>query len=119
MSLSADRCAFTSDVAKLIRFANDNGYACALDQVKRTAAEAVANAKAGTGIVNSLHCSGMAVDMLLYKGGVYLTRTEDYRPLGEYWQALSPRNRWGGDWDDDGVADKNDTDGNHFERRIG
>lgn len=63
----------------------------------------VDNGKA-SGVRNSLHQLCLAVDLKLFKEGIYLTRTEDYRSLGEFWEALAPDCRWGGHF----------SDGNHF-----
>ena|SRR3990167_5151667 len=59
------------------------------------------NGKAG-GIRNSLHGLSLAADLKLFMNGVYLTRTEDYRPAGEYWEKQG--GTWGGRF----------SDGNHF-----
>jgi hypothetical protein len=60
------------------------------------------NGKAN-GIRGSLHELKLAVDLLLFKDGVYLTQTEDYREAGEYWE-LTFGGAWGGRFND----------GNHF-----
>lgn len=57
------------------------------------------------GAKNSLHCQRLAVDLNLFKDGRYLSKTEDHRELGRYWETLHPLNRWGGRSDD----------GNHYE----
>jgi hypothetical protein len=54
----------------------------------------------------SLHYLGLANDLALYIDGVYQTKTEAYRPLGERWKLQAPDNRWGGDF--------KVKDGNHF-----
>jgi hypothetical protein len=58
----------------------------------------------GVGSDTSLHIYKLAVDLLLFKDGVYLTETPDYRELGEFWENLHPDCRWGGRFED----------GNHF-----
>jgi hypothetical protein len=117
MSLSEERCRFTEDVAALLYFARTfrEGHAVALDQVKRTLDEAKANAAKGTGIIKSLHVSGLAVDLLLYVDGAYQTDTDAYRHLGDWWKARRAENRWGGDFHNAKGEPK--PDGNHFERR--
>ncbi len=64
-------------------------------------------AKQGKGIVNSLHRKRLAVDINLFKGNKFLSETESYREIGEYWESLHPLNRWGGRFQD----------GNHFEMK--
>lgn len=54
----------------------------------------------GSGIRNSLHEYSLAVDTNLFKNDVYLTRTEDWRQIGEYWEQLHPDCRWGGRFGD-------------------
>jgi hypothetical protein len=115
VTLSEERGAFTADVAALIFEANSRvGWMCALDETKRPPAVAVAYAKAGKGIRASKHCDGLAADLLLYIDGVYQDRTQAYAPLGTWWKARRPQNRWGGDFHDAKGAPK--PDGNHFER---
>lgn len=95
-TLSTKRCRFTSQLARLVVWAESQGLSVALDQVKRTQSEADANAASGLGISDSLHRLGLAADILLYRNGIYQAHTEDYHPLGVYWESLSPDARWGG-----------------------
>ena len=53
---------------------------------------------------NSFHYVRLAVDLNLFKDGVFLEKTEDHEPLGEYWESLDPQCSWGGRWND----------GNHY-----
>jgi len=108
MKLSEKRALFTQLLAQLILWAGtQDRVSVALDQVKRTQAEADANAKSGAGISNSLHLLGLAGDLILYKDGKYMDKSEDYKFLGDYWKSLHPLCRWGGDF-------KSRPDGNHF-----
>lgn len=53
----------------------------------------------------SLHYFGCAGDLILYDmEGKYITDTETYQPLGEFWESLDENCRWGGRF----------RDGNHF-----
>ncbi len=52
----------------------------------------------------SVHKWKLAKDLFLMLGKKYLTKTEDYRDPGEYWETLHPLCRWGGRF----------KDGNHF-----
>lgn len=108
MTLAEKRCALLDDLCALRTFvATLPGHRIALDQVKRTQAEADANKASGAGISNSLHLLGLAADVLLYVNGVYQTSTAAYAPLGAFWKSLRPGNCWGGDF-------RPKIDGNHF-----
>ena len=50
----------------------------------------------------SLHKKRLAIDLNLFKDGVYLTSTDDHLPLGEYWESIG--GSWGGRFND----------GNHY-----
>jgi hypothetical protein len=79
-------------VAKLIFFADENGYELTFGD---------AYAKTGHS-KNSFHYKRLAIDLNLFKNGKYLTETEDHRLLGEYWKSIG--GTWGGKWND----------GNHY-----
>jgi hypothetical protein len=51
---------------------------------------------------NSNHYIRLAIDLNLFKDGKYLDKTEDHRPLGEFWESLG--GTWGGHFQD----------GNHY-----
>lgn len=107
MTLRAKRVAFTRMVARLIEEADVLGYEIALNEVLRSQAQAIANAAAGTGIKASLHLIGLAVDVALYRGTEYLTKSDDYCQLGEWWERQSTEAYtlcWGGRFGD----------GNHY-----
>jgi len=104
MKLSEKRVLFTRLLAELILWASSEGYDLALDQVKRSEAEAKANAAKGKGISNSLHILGLAADLNLYIKGVYQETTEAHKKIGEKWKTMHPLARWGGDFND----------GNHY-----
>lgn len=85
---------FTRLVGVLIGWIYANGYEATFGEAWRTPEQAALNAKKGSGIVNSLHTRRLAVDLLLFKDGVYLTKTEDYEPVGKAWEDLG--GSWGG-----------------------
>lgn len=106
-SLRDQRVRFTKSVARLIDQAVALGFQPALAEVQRGQVQAVAYAQSGKGTMNSLHISGLAVDLILYAAnGAYLEDTESYRPLGEWWEKLGSDYRWGGRF--------KRADGNHF-----
>ncbi|MDY4387759.1 M15 family metallopeptidase [Pectobacterium aroidearum] len=96
---------FAQMLAKLILWADTQGYELTYGEAYRTPEQAKLNAQSGKGIANSLHTQRLAVDLNLFINDVYKTRTEDYLPLGEYWESL------GGSW---GGRFKSRPDGNHF-----
>lgn len=76
-----------------------------IGEVWRSPEEAQRNATDGDGIPNSLHCVRLAIDLNLFRGGKFLTRSGEYREMGEYWKSLSTAEllcRWGGDFPGDG-----------------
>jgi hypothetical protein len=111
MSLSEQQRAFCLNVAKLIIWAYDNGYEFTFGEALRTPEQAAHNAQTGSGIANSLHLIKLAIDLNLFKDGVYQTDSAAYKPIGDYWKSLNPINAWGGDFAK--------PDGNHFSSSYG
>jgi len=95
---------FAGNVARLIAFIFAQGYTCTLSEAYRTKEQAEWNAQKGIGSANSLHCKRLAIDLNIFKDGVYLTKSDDYEFAGEYWYSIHEDNRWGGAGGD----------GNHF-----
>jgi len=93
-------------VAKLIDYAYAQGYELTVGEGYRTPEQAALNAQHGSGIANSLHTLRLAIDLQLFKDGIYLTAPEPYQPLGEFWKNLDPDCAWGGDF--------KSRDANHF-----
>ena len=58
-------------------------------------------------MAGSLHYKGLAKDILLFKDGIYLSKTEDHKEFGEYWESLG--GSWGGRF----------SDGNHYSMAFG
>jgi hypothetical protein len=102
MTLGEKQRKFTRMVGQLIAWSYEHGYELTFGDAYRDPAQAKANAAAGKGIASSLHCVRLAIDLNLFKDGVYQTTTEAYTPLGEYWESLG--GAWGGRFND----------GNHF-----
>ncbi len=83
------------------------GYEVTLGEAHRPEWVAAEYAKQGKGSTKSLHIYRLAIDLMLFKDGKYLDKTEDHEPVGVYWKSLHPDNRWGGDI-------KRLPDGNHY-----
>lgn len=98
MNLREARCMFSRLIGKIIEKAYELDLEPAFDEVTNHQNKGHSSA--------SLHYSGCAADILLYKNSTYLIKTEDYRALGEYWESLHPFCKWGGRF--------KKADGNHF-----
>ena len=90
--LGEKRALFTSLVPRLIDKMIEDGYTPLMgkDGLKH--------------MKNSLHFEGLAIDIDLFKDGVYLTKTDDHLIFGQFWESLDDSCRWGGRWGD----------GNHY-----
>jgi len=104
MTLRQKQSLFARCVALLIQEAERQGYEVTLGEAYRSPEEAARLAKAGKGIVNSLHGQRLAIDLNLFKDGKYLSSTKAHEPLGNWWEYLHPLCRWGGRFND----------GNHY-----
>lgn len=110
MKLSEQQQRFARDVAKLIKFINDQGFSCTFGEAFRTQEQAALYAAQGLGIEDSLHCKRLAIDLNLFnEHGDYLPNSTLYKPFGDYWESLDSMNKWGGKF--------KRADGNHFERK--
>ena len=110
ISLREKQSRFALLVARLIQEADRRGYAVTFGEAYRSPEEAARLAKAGKGISKSLHTQRLAIDLNLFKDGVYLGASEAYRPLGEWWEGQSTTEIqccWGGRFTPR-------SDGNHF-----
>lgn len=133
--LSDKQKQFTRDVVQLLQFAWEMGYEIAFGEALRSDEQAAINSIGqegrervaqlldgefpelskrirnngkNNGILLSIHQDKLAIDLALFKNGVYLTETEDYRLLGEHWLSIAADNRWGGHF----------RDGNHFSKEY-
>lgn len=125
-NLGALQRRFTLSLAKLIVHIYDSGFEASVAESYRSDEQAELNAltdagrirvalltkgefpslaaaiKASTshGIKASVHRNRLAQDLNLFKNGVFLTSSIDYKQFGDWWKALNPEARWGGDWGD-------------------
>ena len=96
---------FTLMAAKLIEHIYASGYQATFgDAYRDPSVHGPMGAKKihSYSAANSCHKLRLAVDLQIFKDGVYLTRTEDYTFAGKYWESLG--GTWGGRFND----------GNHF-----
>jgi hypothetical protein len=104
MTLGEKQELFAFLLPRLLDQAHALGFKCRMGECWRPPETAALYAQQGKGISNSVHTIKLAVDLLLFRAGAYLTNSEDYRTLGEWWESLHPLCRWGGRF----------RDGNHF-----
>lgn len=107
MTLGEKQRLFMKLLGEFLVWVYQQGYEVAGGELERPKAQAEANAASGAGIANSNHLRRLAIDLMLFKGGVYQTDSEAYRPLGEKWKSMHELCCWGGDF-------KGRPDGNHF-----
>lgn len=103
MSLGNEQRLFTQMIGQLIDRAYENGYELTFgDAYRDPRVFGAAGTKEGYGRASSNHKRRLAVDFNLFKDGIYLNKTKDHEPLGEYWESIG--GSWGGRFDD----------GNHY-----
>lgn len=109
-TLREKQSVFAQAVASLIQKAHDLGYEVTIGEAWRSAEQASfqmkINAEKGIGISASLHTQRLAVDINLFRDGKWLSKTEDYEPLGAWWEKQCIICKWGGRF--------KRQDGNHF-----
>ena len=115
MTLREKQSIFAKNIAKLILFAFENGFEITLGEAYRTTGqqllyfEGYTLKKIGSSLklckttpksktLKSKHIDKLAVDINLFRDGVYLTDKDSFRQLAEYWTKLHPRNISGYNW---------------------
>ena len=109
-SLNQAQFEFMEDLAKLLNYIYAQGYTCSGAELYRTPEQAALNAKKGTGVAKSAHMQRLAIDLNLFKDGIYLQESDAHKPFGDYWKLLRIDNRWGGDF--------KRKDGNHYSKEY-
>jgi len=103
MTLGQKQRNFTMMVSLLIQHAYEQGYEMTFgDAYRDPKVFGQVGESKGYGRSRSLHKQRLAVDFNLFKDGVFLTSTEDHRPLGQFWESIG--GSWGGHFND----------GNHY-----
>lgn len=104
MTLGEKQRLFGKLLGTLLTHIYGEGYEVTVDWCYRPPEVAAYYASLGIGIRNSLHTLKLAVDLNLFKDGVWLSDTKDHEPIGVFWEGLHPLCRWGGRFGD----------GNHY-----
>lgn len=112
MTLSKEQAKFAADAARFITHIFASGYTVTFGDAYRSPEQAALDAKEGKGIVHSLHCERLALDLNLFDDqGNYITGDHPaWRAFGTYWKFMDDANRWGGDFER--------KDFNHIERNA-
>ncbi len=107
MTLGEKQRLFAKLIGGLLHYIYSQEYEVTFGEAYRTPEQAALNAKSGAGISNSLHTKRLAMDLNLFKDGVWLQESGDHKPFGEWWKAQHSLCRWGGDFE-------HRPDGNHY-----
>lgn len=105
MSLREQQSQFARMVYDLMGFAFRNGYELTFgDAYRDPRLHGEFGKKKGYGAAKSFHKKRLAIDLNLFKDGLWLNTTEDHLMLGEYWESIG--GTWGGRF--------KTPDGNHY-----
>lgn len=119
MTLGEHQEIFAKHFCLLLAKAWELGYAVRIGEVLRPVEMQKLYVQWGRSkTMDSMHLKKCAADLILLLDGKICTR-EQIRPLGEYWEALDPLNRWGGSWR--GLIESGKSsfvDAPHFERKA-
>jgi hypothetical protein len=104
-SLGEKQRRFGRLVPRLLDYILSMGYEYTLgDAFRDPRVHGAIGVKMGYGHPSSAHKNKLAIDINLFKDGVFLEATEDHRMIGEWWELQDPDARWGGRF----------SDGNHY-----
>jgi len=115
MSLVKKQWEFVRDIAKLITFAEKHGIMLTFGEAFRTQDQQKLNyygyevqlndqeigfkkKEPTSWTLQSQHLKRLAVDFNFFVKGKLTYKKEDVQLLGDYWESLNPKNRWGGNW---------------------
>ncbi len=118
-TLSEEQRMFTRHIGWLIMYAYSQGMELTFGDAFRSNEEQARLYKEGKSKIKSggNHSKRLAIDFNLFVNGQLTWEWDLYKKLGDYWEELDSKNRWGGDWNKDNI--KNGfIDSPHFERNI-
>lgn len=107
MTLGEKQEAFARLVPRLIDKAHELGFTVRIGDAfrdPRVFGYVGVNLAGAYGHPKSAHKQKMAIDLNLFRDGVFCALTSDHRTLGEWWEKQHPDARWGGRFQD----------GNHY-----
>ena len=105
MTLRETQSEFAALVPRLIDRALELGNQVTLgDAFRDWRVHGTVGTKLGYGHSKSVHKIRLAIDLNLFRNGVFMDSTEAHKELGEWWEQQHPLARWGGRF----------KDGNHY-----
>ena len=113
MSLRQEQSLFAADIAKLLVWAMNRGLFVTFGEAQRTPEQQALYMRTGrTKTLNSYHLKRLAFDLFFFSSeGNLLASKREMQEIGDYWESLSDKNSWGGNW-------SSFKDVPHFERRY-
>lgn len=112
MTMVEEQSKFLVHVANLIQHAVSLGFLITGGELFRTNEQQAIYVKDGRSrTMSSNHLIRLAIDFNFFKDGKLTYDKAALQPLGDYWESLDEKNRWGGNF-------KGFVDTPHFERNI-
>ena len=106
MKLNETQQIFTRNIAKLIKYAHLMGFGLTFGYAWRSPEEQERLYYAGLSkTLDSQHLKRLAVDFNVFLAGRLCLDWQSIKILGDYWESLHPKNRWGGDWNNNEMQD--------------
>lgn len=119
MSLVQEQWEFLKDVSKLINKAEELEIVLTAGEMFRTTEQQEIYVRTGKSkTMNSNHLKRLAVDFNFFINGELVYNDSKIDELAKYWEELSPKNRWGGNFDKDWSRPDSFKDQPHFERVV-
>lgn len=111
MSLRQEQSLFASDVMRLFVWLTEHGYEWTLGEAQRPVEMQKIYVETGRSkTMDGFHLKRLAIDLFIFKDGRLLATKEEMQPIGDAWERMSEKNRWGGNWKFKDIP--------HFERRA-
>lgn len=118
MKLSEHQQKFTKDIAELICYATSIDIQLTFGEAYRTIEQQKIYVDSGKSkTMDSKHLKRLAVDFNFFINGKLTYDFHKVYALGKFWVSLDEHNRWGGDFNKNGVKD-GWLDTPHFERNV-
>jgi hypothetical protein len=112
MSLREEQESFAKDTLKLFQEIFSQGFTFTYGEVARTLEQQKLYLKLGRSkTLKSNHLVRCAIDLNIFKSGILVQDKSRLQKLGDFWESLDPKNRWGGNF-------KSFKDLPHFERNV-